>query len=741
MVHNAIRFSIGIIFLIAFLAPAPAQEFYKKPETTAEFWRYMNHEIELGQYKVAAGYLKGFIAKNPSDEELLQMQEKEGSSAFLRLLTIPELKAEAKPLVERVDALVRKHLSDRKRLDALIQLLNESQQERAYAIAQLKRSGADAMPALIDALERSSNDLDMHAAILGVLPLLDKSTVPPLLAALDTNDAALRSELIDVIRKRAEKDATPYLWYLSASPKQPDALRKKASATLAAFLGLRANSLPSAKTALTQEAEKYYQHRVAFLPPDRPVIWQWDGKQLVSQTVTPSQAEEHYGLRFAREALELDPTYRPAQVIFLSIALDKGVERAGLDQPLAKGALPLRELLTSVNPGLVIAVLDKALQEHRLPVILATVRGLGELANVQATRSSGRALPVLVRALHYPDRRVQMGAVDAQLRIPVQPEPLASARVVDILRRLVMADPVSKVLVADFNLDRANMIASGVKTAGFEPVVVRTGKQALAALAQSGDFDAVLVNADIPDPMLPGLVGQLRADVNSGLLPLLIMTMPDRVGPLERQLERYPNTYVVPISDDSRDLKNVLSARISEAMGKPLTEAERKDYAARSIEWLARLARGEVPGYDIQPAAGAILKALHVKELAGLAVEAAGRLRGREPQSALATLVLDANQPEGLRSAASIELCRHIEQFGLLLTSAQAKALGELYAGLPDSKLKANVSLVIGTLRPDARQTGERLQQFNPGLASPAKPEPAPAPPKGEKGNPSGLSG
>ena len=280
---------------------------------------------------------------------------------------------------------------------------------------------------------------------------------------------------------------------------------------------------------------------------------------------------------------------------------------------------------------------------------------------------------------------------------------------------------------------RANMIASGVKTAGFEPVVVRTGKQALAALAQSGDFDAVLVNADIPDPLLPGLVGQLRADVNSGLLPLLIMTMPDRVGPLERQLERYPNTYVVPISDDSRDLKNVLSARIS--------EAERKDYAAKSIEWLARLARGEVPGYDIQPAAGAILKALHVKELAGLAVEAAGRLRGREPQSALATLVLDANQPEGLRSAASIELCRHIEQFGLLLTSAQAKALGELYAGLPDSKLKANVSLVIGTLRPDARQTGERLQQFNPGLASPAKPEPAPAPPKGEKGNPSGLSG
>src|SRR2546427_12992587 len=129
VIHHAFRLGISVVLLTTLGAPAFSQEFYKRPETTAEFWQYMNHEIELGQYKVAAGYLKGFIAKNPSDEELLQMQEKEGSSAFLRLLTIPELKAEAKPLVERVDALVRKHLGDRKRLDALIQLLNESQQE------------------------------------------------------------------------------------------------------------------------------------------------------------------------------------------------------------------------------------------------------------------------------------------------------------------------------------------------------------------------------------------------------------------------------------------------------------------------------------------------------------------------------------------------------------------------------------------------------------------------------------
>src|SRR5947209_6428258 len=212
VVNYALRFiSSGV--LVALFAPLYAQEYYKPPETTAEFWRYMNHEIEIGQYKVAAGYLKGFIAKNPTDEELLAIQEKEGSSAFLRLLTIPELRTEAKPLVERVNELVRKHLSDRKRLDALIKTLDGSREERAYAIAQLQRSGAAAMPALIDALIRTANDLDPHAAVLGVLPLLDRDTVPPLLAALDVNDARLRGELLEVVRRRADSETMPFLWY------------------------------------------------------------------------------------------------------------------------------------------------------------------------------------------------------------------------------------------------------------------------------------------------------------------------------------------------------------------------------------------------------------------------------------------------------------------------------------------------------------------------------------------------
>src|SRR4029077_1419055 len=109
-------------------------------------------------------------------------------------------------------------------------------------------------------------------------------------------------------------------------------------------------------------------------------------------------------------------------------------------------------------------------------------------------------------------------------------------------------------------------------------------------------------------------------------LPVVVMADPARIAGLQRRMERYSNVWVIPYTDDAKDLKSFLTARVAETMGKPLGEAERKDYSARAMEWLARLARGEVAGYDVRPAENAIIKALRTKDLAALAVDACGRL-------------------------------------------------------------------------------------------------------------------
>lgn len=800
MIPSSVRYVMGGVFLMGVLAFCFGQErpqFYKKPETTREFWRAMNHEIALGQFQVAAGYLKGFLARNPSDEELLQIQDREGSVAFQRLLTIPELRADAKALVERVDAVVQKHLSDPKRLDALIKNLNATPEERSYAIAQLRRSGAAAMPALVDALVRAT-DSGERAAIVSALPKLDRSVVPPLLAALDVDDPNVRSELIGVLSERAETAAIPALSYLAASAKQPATVRDRAARVLASFLGFKADRLPPAEVAvklppakveLTNEAERYYQHGVKFPATEAVPVWRWDSnqKQLVSEALPVSQAEEYHGLRLARQALDLDPSYVPAQIVYLSLLLDKGSDRPGV-----------KEILRSANPELVIAVLKKALAEQRLPVILAATTALGDQAEVRALRAPAREAPVLARALDYPDRRVQLAAADAVLRIPAPPTAPAAARVVEVLARAVAGEPEAKtqpkVLLGFANENIASAVAKNVRRAGCQPIIAYSGRDVLRRLNEAADIDLVVIDAALPDPGLAFLLSQLRADRNAGRLPLLV-TVPggreadlrpiseryqeerqrldtsrelserfrqqgvndladryrqeaarreeslarltkrygDESANLEESLrrvtERQPNITILSASQiwDERRLGQALQARLADPANKPLAGAEVKDQAAKAIEWLARLARGEVPGYDLRPAADAIVKALHSKELANLAVEAAGRVPGTAPQRELANLVLDQGRPEGLRSAAAIELCRHIQQFGLVLTREQIRAIAALYDSLQEPKLKANVALVIGSTHPDARQTGERLRSFTPAFAAPEMKPAAPA--------------
>ena len=63
-----------------------------------------------------------------------------------------------------------------------------------------------------------------------------------------------------------------------------------------------------------------------------------------------TRAEEYYGLRFAGQALALDPAYEPAQMVLLSLALEKAMEQAGSAQPLAVTNPSVHELLATVNP-------------------------------------------------------------------------------------------------------------------------------------------------------------------------------------------------------------------------------------------------------------------------------------------------------------------------------------------------------------------------------------------------------
>jgi CheY-like chemotaxis protein len=809
--RSARHIPLSIACVLALLAAAPAQDeekpkkkappkktpaeaaedyrnLFQKPETPFEFWKSMHFEMEVGRFDLAARHLRGLLDKKPDDKDLLDIVDREGLAAFLGLRNVRkwsddpkeerQARTDVEDLIKMVIAAQKKLYSDPERIGRFIRNLNATPEEREYAVQQLYRSGAVAVPYLVDALRAASPE--ERENLLFALKHMGQDAVPAILAALDIPDPALKVELIDAVqdrtrarqvfdpltkkvvtrttsdlqqlRERAETDPAPWWFPLTYSPNE--AVRQKATAALADLLRLPPAKLPPAKLALTQEAERYYRHKVRFIDPGHVTIWRWDGKRLVAgwpgaATVSTSRAEQYYGLRFARQALAIDPTYVPAQVVFLSLALEKGVERAGLDQPLSKAAPEVSDLLATVNPALVVTVLDRALTEQNLPVILGALRALGDLADTRAILPRGaHGESALIRALYYPDRRIQMAAANTLLRLPppVAPPgspragrpaaPPAAARTVEVLRRMVAAAPLAaaqpKVLIAHAKEDITTPASQALQRAGFQPVVAHSGREVLRRLNEAADVDLLLIDADLPDPGLAELLGQIRADVNTGLMPVVVLTPPDREQRIRLLTDAYRNVNLDVhaikngLALDSDAQKRILPVLIAEAAGPPLGEATLKAYDERALGWLAAMARGEAAGYDVRPAGDAVIEALHSgrlgKEGQLYAIEVVGNLPGQRPQIELAEVVIDPNRDAAVRNAAARELVRHIQQHTPALHANQVRALQAVHASSKtDPTLRGNVALVMGSLRPSARTTGERLQGFQP-------PPPAAAP-------------
>ncbi len=779
---------------VPMIAPADEEyrQFFKKPTNVAEFWAAMQFEIEVARLDLAVAHLHGLLDLKPAPEELFKLADQVGMAAFLRLRNIRvwtpvprvdekgllaevarlekdrddvekiarvklELEKQRKAradaillnsigekdveeLIGQVTAAVRKTLSDPERIKKYVKNLTASKEEKEYALKELYRSGAAVAPYLIAELGKVT-DAD-RPAVLEAMSRLGAELLPALAAALDSDSERLKSDLIDIFLKRGAVETVPYLWYLSASENQPDRVREKALGAISDLLEIPASKLPPAKVELTRQANRYYRHEIPFADPKAVTVWRWDGKTVVPLVLPGTKAEEYYGLRFAGQALMIDPAYEPAQVALLSVALDKGVEQGGVTQPLAVSNPAVYELLGTVNPDLVTAVLERALNERRFNVILGAVQALGEFREMRASRPTGRGEPALVRALNYPDRRIQMAAAEAMLRMPGAQSGQASVRVVEILRRVLAAEPAAaktagKVLVGFFVPDLGERVAEAVAKAGFEPVKVRTGKEVMERLRSAADIDLLLLDEALPDPGLAFLLANLRADQNAARLPLLLSAAPEREDAVRRFVGRYSNVTVLPfaLALDPKELEIAFRAKVADPSASPLSEAEAKEYAEKAIRHLARMARGELPGYDMRPADKAILGAVRAGRLTQdgqiAALDAAGRLPGREAQTDLLGVVVDGRRPGLVRFIAADLLTRHIQRHSLLLGATQLQALQTAYAqAAADPPLKARIAVVLGTLRPDARLTGQRLRDFRPAAAQPPPPRKEPPPEK-----------
>lgn len=729
--------------------------FFKRPETAIEFWSAIKFEMDLGKFDLAALHLKLLLEKDAKevDPDLVRLEAVEGVSAFLRLRQVrqwsdhppfqKEAEASVESLLDRLTKAVETHLSDPVRIRKFInQLGAKTPEERAYAYVQLARSRERAAPYLIEAL-RVNYGKPLFRAVRETMLRIGPETVPVYLEVFkaandkDYRDIELRLTLLDIVRERDDKRVIPYLWHMHASKKYPDAVRTRAKETLASLLRIEMNDIPPAKETLAYLAERYYQHKVPFPEGKAIEIWEWDGEgvRTSSDKLTPYNAEKFFGERYAREALDLDPGYQPAQVVLLNFTLER-YYRPEVDQILMKPMPPkMQQLLTTIDADLVLRVLERGMDDRQVPVILPLVLALGERGEIRAVRTNDAGQPRgLARALYYPDRRVQFAAMVGMLRMPAGAlSPATSDRVVDLSRRFLASQPTPRALIMHAPPGQEQPARQAVKDLGYDSLTAKSAVDAVNKGRLSADFDLVVLHRGMADADFAFSYSKLLREYDLSGLPILVVVENAREKAVKKLTAKDPNVVVLTEAkfQDAEVLKATLEALHRNAQIVKLTPDERKIFSRASLDFLWRMARGEIKGYNVMPALDAVTEQLGSPEKAVFAVEILGRLPGKEIQYKLAGIVTEPMRDK-LRIPATLELNRHIQTNGLQLDQKQRADLKSAHQEAEEgSVLRAQLNVTMSLIaRPALSRTGADLFKFRPDA-----PVPPPAPKEEKKDN------
>jgi CheY-like chemotaxis protein len=316
--------------------PGAAQEAAKGPPAQPkELFQQVRANIREGKFDLAAVYLRAFVASDPTDPQLLELEGQYGTTAFKELRAVrrwsdnqeveKQAVADVNAVIAKAEAATAKLLRTPERVAKYVRNLGATVEERDFAIQELRRTGDYAVPFMVDALRANASPA-LTSGILEAIPTQDAASIAGWVAALDglspeVQYAVLarignRGDITDLTTK-AQTDVRPRLWYAYGKADTLPSLREYAKAAIDRLdrgvdvervnpadrlVGL---TLPFAnhKAAYATPAEDPKAGTPAVVP-----VWEWDVKQekLVKQPAVPTpRADEYFGLRYARWALDI----------------------------------------------------------------------------------------------------------------------------------------------------------------------------------------------------------------------------------------------------------------------------------------------------------------------------------------------------------------------------------------------------------------------------------------------------
>ena len=659
--HRAIRPSLTILTFILLVPFGWTQPAEIRPATPQEIFQSAQEQIQDGRYDVAAQTLKQFLRGNPTEQDFRQLQEND-PAVFQKLRNVvkwsddPKVNADAQATVEQVvqqaEAANARFFQDPTRIQKFVNNLGQSTEERIFAEIELRKSGSAVVPYMVSSL-RTTSDPAQKAGIYLTIRNLNLNTIPGFLAAAEGLSPDLTLGLLNAIANRSdllqlltyvETDITPYLWYYSATRDETTKpLREYCSDLLRSLTsGKSAQRIPSHE--LTVIAASISGGEKPFLAITDVTLWEWNQTklQLESASLPKPKARTFYALETLKQAIQVDPTNIVATDLYARLATRKTVAESSYGS-LAEADPQLFAILAALPRDRLLRMLDTAIRDKDTAVVLGVIQVIAVRSDPIAVDKEKESASenALVRALDYPDPRVQFAAAIGLLNIPGVPSHGRTDRIVEILARALSSAQTNSnpgklglVLVIDPDSMRAAKTTRLLAGLGFGTKTFLNGQTLLRNVREEGDFRFVLVDRHVANPQIRYLLAQLQADLNVAGRPVLVVASTDEVQPpqLEQLLLRL--AALIAVTDDGgnlvptpfafdprRPVPDLEAARIANAAKRDLVLQEL--YAAR----LARLER-----------------LVEAANLRGIGIET--RLKYRIPQATLATLVSQFNISE-----------------------------------------------------------------------------------------------
>jgi len=641
------------------------------PTTPEQLIAAAQGALQYGRPDESKRYLAKLLADKPADEALALLTARYSDLLF-QLTRTKELQPEGRAVADLIFAAAQRITQDAERVAAAIAQLSDPRPgARQDALAKLAAAGTQVVNPMLHALADAGREAE-HANMRGALVQLGGTTELPLVAALDTTNQQLKTQIVAILGRMGATHAALHLIRPSLDPSAAAELRQLAAAALQRISGAAPN-LQEAEKTLHREIDRLMHGDVPYErdPDDRVRLWSWDEakQQVAAATVPRRDAGALLAARLASDLYALQPGDATAQRLMLLTNLEWSKIVSGLDRPLPIGAGTTAAMAIQAGPQMISQVLADALRQGRVPAAIAAAEVLAGIGDASVLHSQTGASP-LAEALLFSDRRVRLAAALAIVKLAPGESFAGAGRVGDTLGWFVNTTGTDFVLIGHPRGEEAQSLVGFMNALGYDAESAYVGRALAERAFVNPDHQFILVADAIDLPPVEELVQWLRRDFRTARQPVGVMARGERLDALrdaladDRFTTVFPRIHSVEVATQEIEKLRAIAGRSLVGREERLAQGRA---ALASLAVLAKSPQTLVQ-YELLRQEPSAIAALSNPSLAADAAALLALFGTPKSQSALVDLASQNSRPLADRQAAAAAFAAAVKSRGLLLT-------------------------------------------------------------------------